>query len=90
MWKNEQKKEEPRKTNARVFALTQADADADPSVVSGEILIADIPTHALIDSGASHSFASITYVRRLGRLPDQLPGVFSTALPSGEILYSDQ
>ena len=29
-------------------------------------------------------------MRRLGRLPDQLPEVFSTVLPSGEILYSDQ
>ncbi|PON82153.1 hypothetical protein TorRG33x02_220530, partial [Trema orientale] len=32
----------------------------------------------------------MTYMRRLGRLPDQLPEVFSIALPSGEILYSDQ
>ena len=56
---------EPKKVPARVFTLTQAQAESSPSVVSGNILIFGIPTHVLIDSGATHSFASLKYVRRL-------------------------
>ena len=63
--RNDQKKEEPKKTNARVFAITQADVDASTSVVSGEILIVGISTYALIDSGATYSFASMIYVKKL-------------------------
>ena len=40
--------------------------------MSGEILIAGIPTYALIDSGATHSFASMIYMKRLGRSPEEL------------------
>ena len=82
--------EEPKKVPARVFALTQAEADASPSVVSGNILIAGIPTNALIDSGATHSFASLKYVRKLGRPLDNLNVRYSVSLPSGELMNSDK
>ncbi|XP_062076047.1 uncharacterized protein LOC133780193 [Humulus lupulus] len=88
LMKNQQKKDEPQRTNARVFTITQADADTDNSVVSGDIFASGILTHALIDSGVTHSFASLTYVKRLGRSCEKLSEVFSTMLPSGEILYS--
>lgn len=58
-------------------------------MVSGVILITGISAHALIDLGATHSFASMTYVRRLGRPLEKSPDMFSTTLSSGEILYSD-
>nr|XP_017217284.1 PREDICTED: uncharacterized protein LOC108194857 [Daucus carota subsp. sativus] len=90
MWKNEQKKEEPSKTNARIFAITQADADASNTVVSGNITIDGIPTYALIDSGATHSFASINYLKRLRRPFENLSSELNTILPYGEILYSNQ
>ena len=57
----------PKKVLARVFTLTQAQAENSPSVVSGNILISGIPAHVLIDSEATHSFASLKYVRRLGK-----------------------
>ena len=50
--------DEPKKVPARVYTMTKEDAEANPSVVAGEILISCIPIHALIDSGATHSFAS--------------------------------
>ncbi|XP_062075939.1 uncharacterized protein LOC133780075 [Humulus lupulus] len=86
--KIQQKKDEPQKTNARVFTITQTDADTNNSVVSGDIFVSGILTHALIDLGATHSFASLTYVKRLGKLCEKLLEVFSTMLPSREILYS--
>ncbi|XP_062103548.1 uncharacterized protein LOC133814627 [Humulus lupulus] len=86
--KNQQKKDEPQKTNAMVFTITRVDVDTNNSVVSGDIFVSGILTHALIDSGVTHSFASLTYVKRLGRSCEKFSEVFSTMLPSGEILYS--
>ncbi|XP_062073030.1 uncharacterized protein LOC133777449 [Humulus lupulus] len=71
-----------------MFTITQADADANNSVVSDDIFVSGILTHALIDSSVTHSFASLTYVKRLGRSCQKLSEVFSTMLPSREILYS--
>ena len=81
---------EPRKVPARVFALTQAEADASPSVVSGNILVSSIPTYSLIDSGATHSFALTKYARRLDKLLDNLSVMYSVSLPSGELMNSNQ
>ena len=84
--RDDQKIEEPKNKYARVFAITQADADASTSEVSGESLIIGISTCVLIDSGATHSFSSIIYVKKLGKIPEVLLDGFSTTLPSGEIL----
>ena len=77
---------EPKKVPARVFTLTQAQADSSPSVVSGNVLISGIPAHVLIDSGATHSFASLKYMRRLGKLLEQLDVKYSISLLSGELM----
>ena len=81
---------EPKKVPARVFTLTQAQADSSPSVVSGNVLISGVPAHVLIDSGATHSFASLKYVRRLGKSLEQLDVKYSISLPSGELMNSGQ
>ena len=46
------------RTQARVYAVTQQDADAAPDVVTGIISILDHDAYTLVDSGATHSFAS--------------------------------
>ena len=68
---------------------TGLETEADPSVITGEILISGIIAHALIDSGSTHSHASLTFVRRLGRPIDQMSTPFGATLPSGEVMYSD-
>ena len=45
-------------TQARVYAVTQQDADAAPDVVTGIISILDHDVYTLVDPGATHSFAS--------------------------------
>ncbi|KAI3450341.1 hypothetical protein Pfo_007006 [Paulownia fortunei] len=50
------------KVQGRVYAMTQEQADADASVVTGTILISGIPAIALIDSGSTHSFASCVFI----------------------------
>ena len=48
---------EPR-TQARVYAVTQQDADAAPDVVTGIISILDHDAYTLVDPRATHSFTS--------------------------------
>ena len=48
------------RTQDRVYAVTQQDADAAPNVVTGIISILDHEAYTLVDPGATHSFASTT------------------------------
>ena len=43
-------------TQAKVFAVTQQDADTAPVVVTGMISVFDRDAHILIDPRATHSF----------------------------------
>ncbi|XP_024042657.1 uncharacterized protein LOC112099526 [Citrus clementina] len=52
------------KANARVFTLTKTDAEGNPSVISCELSISKTPAYVLIDSGATHSFASPPSLRK--------------------------
>ena len=45
-------------TQARVFAVTQQDANTAPNVVTGMISVFDRDAHILIDPGATHSLIS--------------------------------
>ncbi|XP_062113420.1 uncharacterized protein LOC133824540 [Humulus lupulus] len=58
----EDAKEQPKKDGklvpARVFALTKPQVEASTSMVSGQISIAGINRHILIDYGATHSFVA--------------------------------
>ncbi|XP_062075883.1 uncharacterized protein LOC133780013 [Humulus lupulus] len=92
LWNQAGNKEEPKKDDkyvpARVFAITQAEADASPSVVSGQIPMANTTCKVLFDSGASHSFISSSLVNHVN-VPIELFNVgFETMLPSGEIVIS--
>ena len=53
------------KANARVFTLTKMDAEGNPSVISGELSISKTPAYVLIDSGATHSFASPALIENI-------------------------
>ena len=52
------------RTQARVYAVTQQDADATPDVVTGIISILDHDAYTLVDPGATHSFASKHFLDR--------------------------
>ena len=49
-------------TQARVFAVTQQDADTAPDVVTGMISVFGRDAHILIDLGAIHSFISKGFI----------------------------
>ena len=52
------------RTQARVYAVTQQDADAALDVVTGIISILDHDAYTLVDPGATHSFASKHFLDR--------------------------
>ncbi|XP_073057272.1 uncharacterized protein [Primulina eburnea] len=58
-------KQHENKTNARVYAITQEEADNTNEVVAGTILLKKIPAYALFDCGATHSFVSRRFAKKL-------------------------
>ncbi|XP_073138911.1 uncharacterized protein [Henckelia pumila] len=62
--------------------------DPDYAIVISMIHIADLPTFMLIDTGATHSFMSISFMMKLRILPDESISEFCVSLPSGEELKS--
>ena len=80
---------EPR-TQARVYAVTQQDADAAPDVVTGIISILDHYAYTLVDPGATHSFASKPFLDRFQIETQPLEGRIRVSLPAGDPLLADR
>ncbi|XP_051139078.1 uncharacterized protein LOC127256895 [Andrographis paniculata] len=74
---------------ARVFTMTKKDAEENP-VVTGKLSIFGTLTYVLFDFGATHSFASIEYVRKLGRAPNLTEAKFDVMIPSGDTKQTNQ
>ena len=68
-------------TQARVFAVTQQDADTTPDVVTGMISVFDRDAHILIDPVATHSFISMGFMSNVN-VESQTIEVVS--LPTGD------
>ena len=78
------------RTLARVYAVTQQDADAAPDVVTGIISILDHDAYTLVDPGATHSFASKHFLDRSQIKTQPLEGRMRVSLPAGDPLFSDR
>ena len=79
---------EPR-TQARVYVVTQQDADAAPNVVTGIISILDHDAYTLVDPGATHSFASKPFLDLFQIETQPLQGRMRVSLPVGDPLLAD-
>ncbi|XP_073291078.1 uncharacterized protein [Primulina huaijiensis] len=80
---NKPKKNKP---NARVYAVTQEEADNSNDVVADTILINNIPAYVLFDYGVTHSFMSKRFAKNLGAKPDNLEEPYRVATPANRIL----
>ena len=78
------------RNQARVYVVTQQDADAAPDVVTGIISILDHDAYILVDLGATHSFASKNFLDRFQIKTEQLEGRMRVSLPVGDPLFSDR
>ena len=71
------------------YAYTKGDAEAETSnVVIGQLSLAKQDAYILIDSGATHSFASYAFAKKLYRGEERIRKTFRTALPSRDVLLS--
>ncbi|XP_073313633.1 uncharacterized protein [Primulina huaijiensis] len=78
------------KPNARIFAMTQEEADDATEVVSGIILIQKVPAYALFDCGATHSFVSKRLAKKLGLKPELLAEPFQIATPTNKAIETHE
>ena len=78
------------RTQARVYDVTQQDADAAPDVVTGIISILDHDAYTLVDPGATHSFTSKHFLDRFQIKTQPLEGSMRVSLPAGDLLFPDR
>ena len=78
------------RTQARVYAVTQQDANAAPDVVTGIISILDHDAYTLVDPRATHSIASKHFLDLFQIKTQPLEGRMRVSLPAGDPLFSDR
>ena len=78
------------RTQARVYAVTQQDANAAPDVVTGIISILDHDAYTLVELGATHSFASKHFLDRFQIETQPLQGHMRVSLLAGDPLFSER
>ena len=77
-------------TQARVYAVTQQDADAAPNMVTGIISILDHDAYTLVDPGATHFFASKHFLDHFQIKTQPLEGRMRVSLLARDSLFSDR
>ncbi|KAJ4701059.1 Retrotransposon protein, putative, Ty3-gypsy subclass [Melia azedarach] len=77
------------RTQARVFALTEQEAQATPEVVTGMLTIFGREAHILIDPGSMHSFISRTFATHADRELRPLDYSLVVATPLGDSLLAE-
>ena len=79
----------PVTKNAKIFTMTKEEAIAGTStVVTGQILVNNQHVNVLFDTGATHSFVSTSFAKRIGWDLDVLSYGFTMTLPSGKVIMS--
>ena len=71
-------------TQARVFAVTQHEADIAHDVVTGMILVFDRDAHILIDPGATHYFISMGFISNVNVEFQPIDCNIVVSLPTGD------
>ena len=71
-------------TQAKVFAVTQQEADIAHDVVTGMILVFDRDAHILIDPRATHSFISMGFISNVNVESQPIDCSIVVSLPTGD------
>ncbi|XP_056697177.1 uncharacterized protein [Spinacia oleracea] len=74
-----------RTSNGRIYVMNQNEASINANVVTGTFLVNSKPAHLLFDSGASHSFASTSFVSKNALKPSSSCQA-NIVIPSGEVV----
>ncbi|XP_075515776.1 uncharacterized protein LOC142550587 [Primulina tabacum] len=79
-------KQHENKTNARVYAITQEEADNTNEVVAGTILLNKMPAYVLFDCGVTHSFVSRRFAKKLKLEHNILSETLRVATPASKTI----
>ena len=77
-------------TQARVFAVTQQEADVAPEVMTGTIQVLESDAYVLIDPGATHSFISAKFIAQVNIEIQPIDCSMVVSLPTGDSLIADR
>ena len=78
------------RTQARVFTVTQQEADASPDVITGMISVYDHDAYALLDPGSTHSFISVPFTKRHQIESQPIDGRMVVSVPNGDTMISER
>ncbi|KAL0544214.1 hypothetical protein IC582_019327 [Cucumis melo] len=70
--------------------MTQQEAEDAPDVITGTILICNVPADVLLDPGATHSFVSSTFLTKLNRMLESLSEGLVIYTPVGDVLLVNE
>ncbi|TYK26572.1 putative Retrotransposon protein [Cucumis melo var. makuwa] len=70
----------------KVYTMTQQKAEDAPDVITGTILICNVPARVLLDPGAKHSFVSSMFLTKLNRMLEPLSEELVICTPVGDVL----
>ncbi|KAL0537632.1 hypothetical protein IC582_026615 [Cucumis melo] len=74
----------------KVYAMTQQEAEDAPNVITGTILICNVPADVLFDPGAMHSFLSSIFLTKLNRMLEPLSYGLAIYTPVGDVLLVNE
>ncbi|CAN6584101.1 unnamed protein product [Malus baccata var. baccata] len=77
-----------RQFHGRINAMTQQEADQDPQVITGMLLICGNWARVLIDPGATFSFVSSSFAPNLNAPPTPLGYDMLVQMPQGDLFYA--
>ena len=77
-------------TQARVFAVTQQEADVAPEVMTGTIQVFESDAYVLIDPGATHSFISVKFIAQVNIEIQPIDCSMVVSLPTGDSRIADR
>ncbi|XP_073045802.1 uncharacterized protein [Primulina eburnea] len=79
-------KQHENNTNARVYAITQEEAENTNEVVAGTILLNKMPADALFDCDVTHSFVSRRFAKKLKLEHDILSEPLRVSTPANKTM----
>ncbi|TYK27290.1 DNA/RNA polymerases superfamily protein [Cucumis melo var. makuwa] len=74
----------------KVYAMTQQEVEDAPDVITGTILICNVPADVLFDPGATHSFVSSIFLTKLNRMLEPLSEGLAIYTPVGDVLLVNE
>ncbi|KAL0560590.1 hypothetical protein IC582_000999 [Cucumis melo] len=74
----------------KVYAMTQQEGEDALDVITGTILICNVPADVLFDLGATHSFVSSIFFTKLNKILEPLFEVLAIYTPVGDVLLVNE